>query len=120
MQGFAIILLCQCAGELINFLLITPIPAPIYGLVALLIWLGIDHKNHKTIDAAGSLLLSHVALFIIPAGVAIISVFQVIADDAVVIGLTILMSTVASFIVCVKVTEFLLRIRASAKIENQI
>jgi holin-like protein len=119
MQGFAIILSCLCAGELINFLLSTPIPAPIYGLLALLVWLGLDRRNQQSIDSAGSLLLNHVALFIIPAGVAITSVFQVIAKDAFAMVIALILSTIASMVVCAKVAEFVQMLRRPAAVHSK-
>ncbi|MGI4843113.1 MAG: CidA/LrgA family protein [Janthinobacterium lividum] len=105
LAAFTILLLFQCLGEGIVFLLKLPLPGPVAGMLllmaALLAWPALE----KRIEEAANTLLSHLSLLFVPAGV---GVYATAASGS---GhwLAILASLVASTALTLAVTGLLLR-----------
>lgn len=92
LTGFALLLLCQSAGELLARALHLPLPGPVIGLVlllALLAWPAL----RAPVAAAAETLLSHLSLLFVPIGVGVISHLGVLGAHALPIGVTLLAST---------------------------
>lgn len=73
LPAFAILLLFQCLGEGIVFLLGLPVPGPVAGMIllfcALLVWPALQAR----IETAANELLRHLSLLFVPAGVGIVA-----------------------------------------------
>ena len=73
LPAFAILLLFQCLGEALVFVLGLPVPGPVAGMIllfaALLLWPALQAR----IEAAASELLRHLSLLFVPAGVGIVA-----------------------------------------------
>lgn len=80
-RGLAILLLMQFLGELISRALRIPIPGNVIGMGLLLgaLWLG--WIKVQWIQEAAELLLAHLALFFVPAGVGVMVYFDLIAAE---------------------------------------
>lgn len=78
-RGFAILLALQFLGEMISRGLDIPIPGNVLGmgLLLLALWAGLIRVGW--VDEAAELLLSHLALFFVPAGVGVMVYFGLIA-----------------------------------------
>ncbi|CAN7389837.1 CidA/LrgA family protein [Massilia sp. LjRoot122] len=102
---FTILLLFQCLGEGIVFLLKLPIPGPVAGMLllmsALLAWPPLE----KRIEQAANTLLSHLSLLFVPAGVGIVATAASGSGH----WLAIVTSTVASTVLTLALTGLLLR-----------
>ncbi|MFC5462997.1 CidA/LrgA family protein [Massilia niabensis] len=105
LPAFAILLLFQCLGEGVVFLLGWPVPGPVVGMVllfaALLLWPALQGR----IEAAASELLRHLSLLFVPAGVGIIAT----AGSGSGHWLSIIASLVVSTLLTLAVTAFILR-----------
>ena len=105
LPAFAILLLFQCLGEGIVFLLGLPVPGPVAGMVllfgALLLWPPLQAR----VEAAASELLRHLSLLFVPAGVGIIAA----AGSGSGHWLAILASLVVSTLLSLAVTALILR-----------
>ena len=105
LPAFAILLLFQCLGEGIVFLLGLPVPGPVIGMVllfaALLLWPAL----HARIGAAAGELLRHLSLLFVPAGVGIIAA----AGSGSGHWFAILASLVVSTLLTLAVTALILR-----------
>ncbi|MDB5747799.1 MAG: CidA/LrgA family protein [Massilia sp.] len=105
LPAFAILLLFQCLGEGIVFLLGWPIPGPVVGMTllfaALLAWPALQTR----IEAAASELLRHLSLLFVPAGVGIIAA----AGSGSGHWLAILASLAVSTLLTLAVTALILR-----------
>lgn len=72
LQGFALLLLCQSAGEALVRLLGLPLPAPVLGAGLMLALLGIE-RLRGPVAAASEGLLTHLSLLFVPVGVGVIT-----------------------------------------------
>ena len=90
LRGLTWLLGCQLAGEVMVDLTGAPVPGPVVGMVLLLAVLVVgrppdDSPVHRTAD----LVLPHLQLLFVPAGVGIVAYAGVLRDDplAVLLGL---------------------------------
>ena len=105
LAAFTVLLLFQCLGEGIVFLLQLPIPGPVAGMLLLMAALIAWPPLEKQVEEAANTLLSHLSLLFVPAGVGIV------ASAASGSGhwFAILASTVASTVLTLALTGLLLR-----------
>lgn len=105
LPAFAILLLFQCLGEGLVFLLGLPVPGPVAGMMllfaALLLWPALQER----IEAAANELLRHLSLLFVPAGVGIL----VAASSGSGHWIAILASLVVSTVLALAVTGLILR-----------
>ncbi|MCC2955689.1 CidA/LrgA family protein [Massilia sp. IC2-477] len=73
LAAFTILLLFQCLGEGIVFLLKFPIPGPVAGMLLLMAALIAWPRLEKLVEEAANTLLSHLSLLFVPAGVGIVA-----------------------------------------------
>lgn len=99
-QGFAILLLLQFFGELLSTWMHLPIPGNVLGMIMLLCGLSCGLIRLEWVQEAADLLLSHLALFFVPAGVGVMVYFELIAKE----WLPITVATVASTFVVLAAT----------------
>jgi putative effector of murein hydrolase LrgA (UPF0299 family) len=82
--GLLALLACQLAGEFVVRLLGVPLPGPVAGLAILLVALTLwqPAAGSRTVRAA-EVLLRHLQLFFVPAGVGVVQYLSLIAASAV-------------------------------------
>ncbi|PLX99396.1 MAG: CidA/LrgA family protein [Desulfuromonas sp.] len=93
LKGFAILLMVQFAGELLVSWAGIPIPGNVAGMVILLLSLLAGIFKVEWIEEAADLLLSHLALFFVPAGVGVMVYFDLIASQWLPICVSMVIST---------------------------
>jgi holin-like protein len=72
LRGFALLLLCQSAGEALSQLMHLPLPGPVVGL--LLLWALLQVPALRgPVEAVAEPLLSHLSLLFVPVGVGVIA-----------------------------------------------
>lgn len=71
LQGLALLLLLQTAGELLVRILALPLPGPVLGLALLLPLLGWAPVSQR-VGAVAALLLQHLSLLFVPVGVGVV------------------------------------------------
>ena len=92
LRGFALLLLLQMCGEGLARLLSLPIPGPVIGM--LLLWPMLQWTPlRESLGAAAQLLLSHLSLFFVPAGVGVIGYLGLLSQYGVKLLLVIVLST---------------------------
>ncbi len=99
-RGFAILLALQFVGELISRGLDIPIPGNVLGMGLLLLALAAGIVKVEWVQEAADLLLSHLALFFVPAGVGVMVYFDLIGKE----WLPIVVATLVSTFVVMAVT----------------
>lgn len=99
-RGFAILLVCQLLGEVIGRFSQLPIPGNVLGMVLLLIALRLGLVRLDWVADAAELLLGHMALFFVPAGVGVMTYWALIGRE----WLPITLATVVSTFVVLAVT----------------
>jgi putative effector of murein hydrolase LrgA (UPF0299 family) len=70
--ALAVLLVFQCLGEGLVFLLRAPVPGPVAGMLLLLAALVAFPRLHGIVEAGANELLRHLSLLFVPAGVGII------------------------------------------------
>lgn len=98
--GLGILLLLQFVGELLSTQFSLPVPGNVIGMALLLILLHLKVVKMSWIETAVELLLSHMALFFVPAGVGVMVYFDLIGSE----WLPITVGTVVSTFVVMAVT----------------
>ena len=71
LAAFAVLLIFQCLGEALTFLLSLPIPGPVAGMLLLFFALLASPALMTMLEATANELLRHLALLFVPAGVGI-------------------------------------------------
>jgi len=93
LKGLAILLAVQFVGELLVGWANIPIPGNVAGMVILLLLLLSGLFKVEWIEEACDLLLSHLALFFVPAGVGVMVYFDLIAAQWLPISVSMVLST---------------------------
>ncbi len=104
LQGMAILLLLQSAGEVLARLLKLPFPGPVVGLVLLLLALRTDWVRER-VGAVAQFLLQHLSLLFVPIGVGVMTRLNVLSEYGLRLAVVVLLSTW----VCLAVTALVLR-----------
>lgn len=92
LRGFACLLLCQSAGELIARGASLSLPGPVIGMLILLLALNVE-RLRAAVAAAADALLSHLSLLFVPVGVGVIAHLQLVSDFGVRLLLVVALST---------------------------
>lgn len=98
--GLAILILLQILGEVLSAAFNIPVPGNVLGMALLLAALCAGVVRLEWVEEAAELLLSHLALFFVPAGVGVMVYFDLIASQ----WLPIVTATVVSTFVVMAVT----------------
>lgn len=93
LKGLAILLGVQFTGEILVEWSGLPVPGNVAGMVILLLLLLSGHFKAEWIEEAADLLLSHMALFFVPAGVGVMVYFDLIASQWLPICVSMVFST---------------------------
>ncbi len=111
LQGLAVLLLCQSAGEALSRLLKLglnlPLPGPVLGMLALaglLCWAPLRRPVGEAADG----LLAHLSLLFVPVGVGVMVHGALIAQHGVRMVLALVLSTWIGLVVCALVLRALL------------
>jgi holin-like protein len=112
LQGLALLLLAQSAGELLVRALRLPLPGPVLGLglvLALLAWAPARRLVAAPVEAAADGLLAHLSLLFVPLGVGVIAHLGLLGGHAAALALVVLVSTLAGLVVTGLVLQALWR-----------
>ena len=102
---FAILLLFQCLGEALAFVLHLPLPGPVIGMLLLFAALAVSPRLMNIVEATGSELLRHLSLLFVPAGVGIMAAAGTIAGH----WLAIILALFGSTLLTLAVTALVMR-----------
>lgn len=96
LNGITIILLYQLLGEVSAMLLRIPVPGPVLGMLFLFLTLLSRRHIPESVDLSSKVLLNHLSLLFVPAGVGVIVHFDRILQEWIPISITLVLSTVAT------------------------
>jgi holin-like protein len=91
--ALATLLVFQLLGEALVFALAAPVPGPVVGLALLLLVLVLRPVWLQTIKPTAQTLLQHLSLLFVPAGVGVMLHLQRLGDEALAIGVALVLST---------------------------
>lgn len=108
-SGLAIILLFQLVGLALEQIPGMPMPGPISGMVLFFLYLVITGGGYEPEREAAHHLLSHMALFYIPAGAGIVTVGALLMEQALGITLALTLGTLVAFLTTAHLMQWLSR-----------
>ena len=112
LRAFAVLLVCQLAGEVVGRALALPIPGPVLGLVLLAAGLGLASRHgwvtpaeieSTALGRTASGLLAVLWILFVPAGVGIIQQFGLLGQYGLALLLALVISTAVTLVVTVYV-----------------
>lgn len=98
LEGIAILILLQLAGEAIAGVLHLPIPGPVIGLGLLAGFAMLRGATPQRIEEAGDALLKHLSLLFVPAGVGLIAFGERLLNEGARLILVLIASTAITMI----------------------
>lgn len=107
-KQFGWIMFVTCLGEILKYLLPFPIPASIYGLILMMIFLMTGLIKLDRVYQAGTFLIEIMALMFIPAAVGIIESWGQLKRIILPVSIITVITTIVVMIVSGKVTQFIL------------
>ncbi|GLS22375.1 hydrogenase [Labrys miyagiensis] len=116
LRGIAALLLFQLIGESIAFLASIPVPGPVIGMVLLFVALrttGGEQGVLRGTPESADVLLEHLGIFFVPAGVGVTALWTVLRGDILPIAVILMLSTLLTLMVTVWV--FLISLRFLVK-----
>ena len=99
LTGFAILLACQLAGEVLVVALGVPVPGPVVGMALLFLTLSLRRKVGQPLESAAGSLLGHLSLLFVPAGVGVIVHLDRIGDEWLPILAALVLGTLTTLVV---------------------
>jgi putative effector of murein hydrolase LrgA (UPF0299 family) len=102
---FAILLVFQCLGEGLVFVLHLPVPGPVVGMLLLFVALLARPRLLELVEPTGSELLRHLSLLFVPAGVGIVVAASSIGNGWLALAGSLLGSTLLTLGVTAAVTR---------------
>jgi holin-like protein len=104
-RGIAVLLLFQLLGESLVFLTGLTVPGPAVGLVLLFLGLQATRQlgaaGRASLECAADGLLANLGLLFVPAGVGVVALRGMVADQAAAIGLVLVFSAIITLLVTV-------------------
>jgi holin-like protein len=91
--ALASLLVCQLIGEALVRTLALPIPGPVVGMALLMLVLVLRPSFVTAIKPTSQTLLQHFSLLFVPAGVGVMLHLQRLGDEALAIGVALVIST---------------------------
>jgi holin-like protein len=108
LRGLALLLLCQCAGEVLARGLKLPLPGPVLGLLLAVLLLNAAPLR-APMAAAAEPLMQHLSLLFVPVGVGVVTHLALLSQYGLRIVAVLLLSTLVGLAVTALVLQALLR-----------
>lgn len=110
-DGLLILLLFQFLGELVIHFTGLPLPAPVIGMVLLLMALMFSMPYSERVADAAAVLIRHISLLIFPLGVGIVLQWERYSDYALALAVAVVLGTVLTLVLVTLLLKLLLRDR---------
>ena len=107
LEGIAILILLQLAGEIIAGVTRAPVPGPVIGLALLAVYALWRGQVPKSVEVAGDGLLKHLSLLFVPAGVGLIAFGERLLSEGARLVAVLVVSTAITMIATALVFRFL-------------
>ncbi|MDX1803776.1 MAG: CidA/LrgA family protein [Alcanivorax sp.] len=114
-DGLLILLLFQFLGEIIIRLTGIPLPASVVGMVLLLLALLFNAPYSQRVATAAGTLIKHISLLIFPLGVGIVLQWDRYRDNAVALGVAVVLGTIVSLILVTLMLKVLFREKSAGR-----
>jgi holin-like protein len=118
LKQFLLILSFSFVGEILHAILPLPIPASVYGLVALLTALCTGICKVSQVKKAAEFLIEIMPVMFIPAGVGLLTAWDVLKPIWIPVSVITVATTVIVMAVTGRVTQFVIRLNRTQDKEN--
>jgi holin-like protein len=105
LRTLATLLVFQCLGEVASFALRLPVPGPVLGMLAFLVYLAMVPGAVDALRDGVRDLLGHLSLLFVPAGVGVMLHARRLADEGFAIAVALIASTALSIVVTALVVD---------------
>ncbi len=116
--GFGVIFLFLVLGQWVSRFFHLPISGSVIGMVLLAVTLGCRILPISLVEEASQLLLQHLSLFFVPAGVGLLSYWAMLKNNWIPITLAILLGTIITLLGTAGIHLVLLRTKWNRKSNN--
>lgn len=116
--ALATLLVLQLAGEALVYVFKLPLPGPVLGMALLLLVLAVRPRVLPALKPTTQSLLQHLSLLFVPAGVGVMLHLQRLGDEALAIGVALVLSTWVGLAVAALVMSWLMRAQRGAADER--
>jgi holin-like protein len=116
--ALATLLVFQLLGEALVLLTGAPVPGPVVGLALLLLALLLRPRSVDAIKPTAQGLLQHLSLLFVPAGVGVMQHLQRLGDEALAIGVALVLSTLLGLAAAAGTMLWLMRRQGPASQED--
>jgi len=105
LRTLATLLVFQCIGEIASFAMRLPVPGPVIGMLAFLLFLAAAPGQVAALRDSVLALLGHLSLLFVPAGVGVMLHARRLSDEAGAIAVALVASTALSIVVTALVVD---------------
>ena len=105
LRTLATLLVFQCFGEVASFALRLPVPGPVLGMLAFLLYLAMVPDAVVALRDGVRELLGHLSLLFVPAGVGVMLHARRLTDEGFAIAVALVASTALSIVVTALVID---------------
>lgn len=120
LREMLIILAVYFVGEALSKFFHLPIPGNILGMLILLFLLCTKIVKVEMIDKVSTFLLDHLAFFFIPAGVGIVTAFNVLRGNTIKLLIVAVVSTFIIMAVSGVVVQFVINLSEKKKLKKEV
>ena len=115
LRALATLLVFQCLGEVASFALRLPVPGPVIGMLAFLVYLAVVPEAVVALRDGVHALLGHLSLLFVPAGVGVMAHLHRLSSEWLPITVSLVLSTLLTIAVTAVVMRALLARREKAR-----
>lgn len=119
LPALTVLLLAQLLGEAVVRSLGLPVPGPVLGLVCVLLALWARPAWVAALKPTAQTLLAHLSLLFVPAGVGVMLHLRRLGDEALAIGVALVVSTLVGLAVTALTMSWLMRWQARRRAARQ-
>ncbi|MEM9087993.1 MAG: CidA/LrgA family protein [Cyanobacteria bacterium P01_F01_bin.53] len=105
LNGITLLLIYELVGEVISGVFHIPIPGPVLGMLFLFLTLLARGQSADSLDSAANVLLGHLSLLFVPAGVGIMVHFERLSREWLPISLTLVVTTAMTMAVTATIMQ---------------
>ena len=113
LEYLTLILACQLIGEFAVSIVNIPFPGPVAGMVLLFAFLLIKGHVPEALGNVSTVLLNHLSLMFVPAGVGVMVHFELLGADVIPVSIALVVSTLLTIVVTAMVMTLFKRLQSA-------
>lgn len=118
LKQFGIITALSLLGELLNHLILLPVPASVWGMVFMFLLLCFKIIKLEQVEKAADFLLSIMTVMFVPVGAGLVQNYTAIKNEIIAIFVILIISTLVCFFITGHVAQFIIDLQQKKRGEN--